>query len=281
MKLYTIDAGLFKLDGGAMFGVVPKSFWSKLNPADDNNLCTWMMRCLLIHDQNRLTLIDTGMGNKQDPKWLSYYYRHGAGDLVQSIQKAGFSENEITDVILSHLHFDHCGGAVQWNSNRTKYEMTFKNARYWTHSEHFEYAKDSNLRERATFFTENIIPMQEAGQLFFVDKVEKPFENIEILTADGHTEKMLMPKISYKGQEILFVADTIPSHAHVPVPYVMGYDVRPIQTMIEKTDILTQVATNNWLLFFDHDPLFDCATIAQTERGFRVQEKGSLSSFCS
>jgi glyoxylase-like metal-dependent hydrolase (beta-lactamase superfamily II) len=279
MNLYTIDAGRFKLDGGAMFGVVPKVLWNKLNPADDNNLCSWMMRCLLIEDGNRLILTDTGMGNKQDAKWLSYYYRHGEGDLIDSIRKAGFSENDVTDVILSHLHFDHCGGAVSWNSDRTAYQTTFKNARYWTHSEHFASASEPNAREKATFLKENIFPIQEAGQLFFIDKEKNPFEHIEILTADGHTDKMLMPKVNYRGREILFIADTIPSLAHVHIPYVMGYDVRPLQTMIEKENLLNQVVKQNWILFFDHDPTHDCATIQLTEKGFKVAESGSLSEF--
>ncbi len=279
MQLHTIDAGNFKLDGGAMFGVVPKSFWNKMNPADENNLCSWAMRCLLIEDGNQLILIDTGMGNKQEAKWQSYYYRHGEGELVKSIREKGYSENDVTDVILSHLHFDHCGGAVKWNSDRTKFVMTFPNARYWTHSAHLEIALKPNQREKATFFKENILPMQEAGQLYFVDKVEKPFENIQILTADGHTEKMLMPLVSYKEKEILFIADTIPSHAHIPVPYVMGYDVRPLQTMEEKASLLTQAIEKDWLLFFDHDPQFECANVQLTDKGIKVKDKGTLKSF--
>ncbi len=280
MNLYSIDAGYFKLDGGAMFGVVPKTIWNKLNPSDENNLCSWAMRCLLIENGKQLILIDTGMGNKQDAKWQSYYFRHGEGDLVTSIRKAGFSENDVTDVILSHLHFDHCGGAVQWNADRTKFEMTFPNAKYWTHSEHFELAINPNPREKATFFKENILPIQEANQLFFIDKVaQNPFQNIEFLTADGHTEKMLMPKISLGNQEIIFMADTVPSAGHVSVPYVMGYDVRPLQTMKEKTELLTQISNNEWLIFFDHDPNFDCATVEFTEKGFKIKEKGYLREF--
>jgi glyoxylase-like metal-dependent hydrolase (beta-lactamase superfamily II) len=277
MNLYSIDSGFFKLDGGAMFGVVPKSFWQKSIPADDLNLCSWAMRCLLIEDENRLILIDTGMGDKQDAKWQGYYYRHGEGDLIQSIRAKGFHENEVTDVILSHLHFDHCGGAVKWNSDRTKFEMTFPNAKYWTHSEHFNSAIQPNPREKATFFKENILPIQEANQLFFIDTFEQnPFKNIEILTADGHTEKMLMPKIHFHNHEVLFIADTIPSHAHIPVPYVMGYDIRPLQTMTEKQDLLSKAADNEWIIFFDHDPFYDCATVQKTEKGFAIQEKGKL-----
>jgi glyoxylase-like metal-dependent hydrolase (beta-lactamase superfamily II) len=280
MILHSIDAGYFKLDGGAMFGVVPKTFWQKLNPADENNLCSWAMRCLLIEEGNQLILVDTGMGDKQDAKWQSYYFRHGEGELVKSIRAKGYSENDVTDVILSHLHFDHCGGAVKWNDDRTKFEMTFPNAKYWSHSAHFESAIHPNPREKATFFKDNILPIHQANQLFFVDKVaEKPFQNIDFLCADGHTEKMLMPKISYQNKQILFIADTIPSHAHIPIPYVMGYDINPLITMKEKEDLLSQAIENEWIIFFDHDPLFDCATIQKTEKGFVINEKGSLGEF--
>jgi glyoxylase-like metal-dependent hydrolase (beta-lactamase superfamily II) len=280
MILHSIDAGYFKLDGGAMFGVVPKTFWQKLNPADENNLCSWAMRCLLIEDGNQLVLVDTGMGNKQDAKWQSYYYRHGEGELVKSIRAKGYSENDVTDVILSHLHFDHCGGAVKWNDDRTKFEMTFPNAKYWSHSAHFESAIHPNPREKATFFKDNILPIHQANQLFFIDKViEKPFQNIDFLFADGHTEKMLMPKISYQNKQILFIADTIPSHAHIPIPYVMGYDINPLITMKEKENLLSQAIENEWIIFFDHDPLYDCATIQKAEKGFVLNEKGSLNEF--
>jgi glyoxylase-like metal-dependent hydrolase (beta-lactamase superfamily II) len=280
MILHSIDAGYFKLDGGAMFGVVPKTFWNKLNPADENNLCSWAMRCLLIEDGKKLILVDTGMGNKQDAKWQSYYYRHGEGELVKSIRAKGYSENDVTDVILSHLHFDHCGGAVKWNPDRTKFEMTFPNAKYWSHSEHFESAIHPNAREKSTFFKDNILPIQEANQLFFVDKFqEKPFQNIEFLLADGHTEKMLMPKISTQNKQVLFIADTMPSHAHIPVPYVMGYDINPLITMKEKENLLSQAVENEWIIFFDHDPLYDCATIQKTEKGFMLKEKGRLNEF--
>lgn len=272
MNLYSIDAGNFKLDGGAMFGVVPKTFWNKWSPADENNLCTWKMRCLLIEQDNQLILIDTGMGDKQDAKWQSYYYRHGEADLISSIRKAGFSENDITDVILSHLHFDHCGGAAQWNKAHTSFESTFSNAKYWTHSNHLDWALNPNMREKATFFKENILPLQEAGQLYCVDKDLPSFNNIEFLLADGHTEKMLMPKINYQGQTLLFMADTIPSAGHIPVPYVMGYDVRPLQTMEEKTQILSKAVEEKWILFFDHDPNHDCATVISTEKGFKIEQ---------
>jgi glyoxylase-like metal-dependent hydrolase (beta-lactamase superfamily II) len=280
MILHSIDAGYFKLDGGAMFGVVPKIFWHKLNPADENNLCSWAMRCLLIEDGKSLILVDTGMGNKQDAKWQSYYYRHGEGELVKSIRAKGYSEKDVTDVILSHLHFDHCGGAVKWNDDKTKFEMTFPNARYWSHSEHFESAINPNAREKSTFFKDNILPIQEANQLFFVDKVQEiPFQNINFLLADGHTEKMLMPKITYQNKRVLFIADTIPSHAHIPVPYVMGYDINPLITMKEKENLLNQAVENEWIIFFDHDPIYDCATIQKTDKGFILKDKGKLNDF--
>lgn len=280
MQLHVIDAGHFKLDGGAMFGVVPKTIWNRIIPADENNLCSWDMRCLLVEEGNRLMLIDTGMGDKQDPKWQSYYYRHGEGDLVKSIEKAGFGAHEITDVIFSHLHFDHCGGGVKWNSDRSGYELTFPKAHYWTHSEHWQTANFPNAREKATFFKENILPIQEAGQLYFSDKTQNPFgANVQPLYVDGHTEKMTMLKIAYKGQTVVFMADTIPSHAHLPVPYVMGYDVRPLETMKEKEALLKEALDNNYILFFDHDPLHDCCTVEMTEKGIRVKNKGLLSDF--
>lgn len=280
MQLHVIDAGHFKLDGGAMFGVVPKTIWNRMIPADENNLCSWNMRCLLIEDGNRLMLVDTGMGNKQDPKWQAFYYRHGEGDLVKSIQKAGFGVDEVTDVIFSHLHFDHCGGGVEWKADRSGYQTTFPNAHYWTHSDHWNTANFPNAREKATFFKENILPIQEAGQLRFSDEFDNPFgPHVTPIYVDGHTEKMNMLKIAYKGQTVVFMADTIPSHAHLPLPYVMGYDVRPLETMKEKEILLKEALEHNYLLFFDHDPLFDCCTVEMTEKGIRAKDKGLLRDF--
>jgi glyoxylase-like metal-dependent hydrolase (beta-lactamase superfamily II) len=278
MQLHEISAGLFKLDGGAMFGVIPKSFWNKWNTADENNLCTWQMRCLLIEDGHKLTLIDTGMGDKQDMKWQSYFQPHGDATLINSIRQKGFHENDVTDVILSHLHFDHCGGAV--TKSNGKLETTFKSAKYWTHSKHYQWAKEPNLREKATFLTENILPIHENGQLNFIDlQKNNPFNNIELLEADGHTEKMLMPLITVNDKKLLFIADTIPSSAHVHIPYVMGYDVRPLQTMIEKQNLLTQAVANNWVLYYDHDPKFACSQIEITEKGFRACNLGQMTDF--
>lgn len=279
MKLSVIDSGNFKLDGGAMFGVVPKVLWSKQIPADELNLCSWKMRCLLIEDGNRLILIDTGMGDKQSDKWLSYYYRHGDGDLIHNIRCQGYHESQVTDVILSHLHFDHAGGAVSWNKDKTGYQPTFENAKYWTHSAHWQWATEPNDREKATFLTENILPLQEHEQLHFIDKVDQPFENIEFRLADGHTEKMLMPLINTGSQKVLFIADTIPSHAHVHIPYCMGYDVRPLQTMIEKKSLLKEVIDNDYLVYYDHDPFFDVSKIELTAKGYRAVDGGSLKSY--
>jgi glyoxylase-like metal-dependent hydrolase (beta-lactamase superfamily II) len=271
MQIYVIDAGHFKLDGGAMFGVVPKTIWHKQMPADENNLCSWAMRCLLIDTGKQLILVDSGMGDKQDARWQGFYFRHGEGDLTNSIKKVGYYPNEITDVLSTHLHFDHCGGCVKWNTAKDTLELVFPNANYWTHSEHWETAIRPNQREKATFLKENIIPMQETGALKFTDTVEKPFgENIDLLYSDGHTEKMIMPKIKIDGKTYLFIADTIPSHAHIPIPYVMGYDVRPLQTMDEKESILKQAVEENWTIIFDHDPLHEAATIQLTEKGYRV-----------
>ncbi|GAB3516940.1 MBL fold metallo-hydrolase [Emticicia fontis] len=277
MQIHVIDAGDFKLDGGAMFGVVPKTIWHKQIPADENNLCSWKMRCLLVDTGQQLILIDSGMGDKQDAKWQGYYYRHGDGDLIQSIKKAGYSPDEITDVLCTHLHFDHCGGSVKWNTAKDRLELTFPNAKYWTHSAHWESATHPNPREKATFLKENILPMQETGALHFVDKEDKTFGNeIELLYANGHTEKMIMPKIKQGEKTYLFIADTIPSHAHIPIPYVMGYDIRPLQTMGEKEQLLKQVADNDWTIIFDHDPLHDAAHIHLTEKGYRVADLFNL-----
>jgi len=277
MQIHVIDAGDFKLDGGAMFGVVPKTLWNKQIPADENNLCSWKMRCLLVNTGQQLILIDSGMGDKQDAKWQGYYFRHGDGNLIESIKKAGYSPTEITDVLCTHLHFDHCGGSVKWNTAKDRLELTFPNAKYWTHSAHWESATNPNPREKATFLKENILPMQETGALHFTDKETKTFgDDIALLYADGHTEKMIMPKIKHGEKTYLFIADTIPSHAHVHVPYVMGYDIRPLQTMSEKEQLLKQITDNNWTVIFDHDPLHDAAHIQLTEKGYRVADLFNL-----
>jgi glyoxylase-like metal-dependent hydrolase (beta-lactamase superfamily II) len=277
MKVFEIDAGFFKLDGGAMYGVVPKTFWNNWNPADEDNLCTWKMRCLLIKTENKLILIDTGMGGKQDAKWQGYFKPHGKANLINSLKLNGFEPSDITDVILSHLHFDHCGGAVIRKNGQLT--TTFENAKYWTHSLHWNWAIKPNQREKATFLQENLLPIQENNQLNFIDKVKNPFEKIEFLIADGHTEKMLMPLITVGNYKILFVADTIPSASHVHIPYVMAYDVRPLVTMAEKNDILAKAVANDWILFYDHDPVYACSKIELTEKGYRACQLGQLSDF--
>ncbi len=275
MKLHTINTGFFKLDGGAMFGVVPKSIWHKTNPADDNNMCNWAMRCLLIEDGDKLILIDNGMGNKQDEKFFSYYYRNGAENLISSIHTAGFKEEDITDMFLTHLHFDHCGGGVTKDAG--KLELTFKNANYWSNEEHWKWATQPNPREKASFLKENITPMQESGHLKFIT-IEKlsPFPQFEIFYASGHTDKMMLPMIKYQGRTICFVADLIPSASHIPLPYVMGYDTRPLITMEEKERFLNEAADKNYILFLEHDPVHECCTVQRTERGIKLDKTFSL-----
>ena len=277
MKLYPIEAGNFKLDGGAMFGVVPKTIWNKTNPADDNNLIDIAARCLLIEDGNRLILIDTGMGNKQSDKFFGYYSLWGTHSMAKSLAKYGFHRDAITDVFMTHLHFDHCGGSVQWNKDKTGYEVAFKNAKYWTNKNHWEWATKPNPREKASFLSENILPMQESGQLHLIKRTEGDFlTNSElgfgIFFVDGHTEKMMLPQIQYNGKTICFVADLIPTAGHLPLPYVMGYDTRPLLTLPEKEKFLTIAAENDYYLFLEHDAHNEIITVEQTEKGIRLKE---------
>jgi glyoxylase-like metal-dependent hydrolase (beta-lactamase superfamily II) len=281
MKLHVINTGFFKLDGGAMFGVVPKSIWNKLNPADNNNMCSWAMRCLLIEDGDRLILIDTGIGDKQNPKFFGFFYLHGEDNLYNSIKKAGHSPDDITDVFLTHLHFDHCGGALRFNEDRSKIIPAFKNATYWSNKDHWQWATQPNPREKASFLTENILPLEESGQLKFIEGGKSPFENIEILLVDGHTEKQMLPKINYKNKTIVFVADLLPSAGHIPLPYLMAYDVRPLLTLKEKENFLNKAATEGYILFFEHDPVHECCLVEHTDRGVRLKETFSLDSVIS
>lgn len=273
MELFTIETGNFKLDGGAMFGVVPKSIWHKLNPADENNMISLAMRCLLVQDGNRLILIDNGMGSKQDAKFFGYYYLHGDFSLDASLAKHGFSRNDITDMVLTHLHFDHCGGSIQYNADRTKLETAFPNATYWVAEEHWNEAMRPNPREKASFLKENILPIQESGQLQLLQPGQQFHPDIDILFSKGHTQSMMHPLIPYKGSKLLYLADVIPTQAHLPIPYVMGYDVRPLDTMKEKTDILNMAVENNWVLYFEHDPFHEACTVHQTEKGIKVAEQ--------
>ncbi len=277
MKLYPIESGNFKLDGGAMFGVVPKTIWNKTNPADENNLIDIAARCLLIEDGNRLILIDTGMGNKQSEKFFGYYSLWGTHSLDKSLAKYGFSRDDVTDVFMTHLHFDHCGGSIQWNKNRTGYEPAFKNAKYWTNEDHWEWATKPNQREKASFLSENIQPMQESRQLNFIKKASSDFEfsselNFDIFYVDGHTEKMMLPHIKYQDKTIVFCADLIPTAGHLPLPYVMGYDTRPLLTMPEKSKFLEAAVANNYYLFLEHDAHNEIITVEQTEKGIRLAD---------
>jgi glyoxylase-like metal-dependent hydrolase (beta-lactamase superfamily II) len=287
MKLYTINTELFKLDGGAMFGVVPKSIWNKLNPADENNMCNWAMRCLLIEDDKRLILIDNGIGDKQDAKFFSYYYLHGNNTLDSSLKKYGFTKDDITDVILTHLHFDHCGGSIVREGD--KFIPAFKNAVYWSNPQHWQWATHPNDREKASFLKENILPIQESGQLQFVatpkttleqtDKLPSTNFNDEICLrfVNGHTDKMMLPQISYNGKTIVFMADLTPSVAHLPIPYVMAYDMFPFTTLQEKKSFLKEALDKEYILFFEHDANIECCTLQQTERGIRQKEIFKLS----
>ena len=277
MKLYPIETGNFKLDGGAMFGVVPKTIWNKTNPADENNLIDIAARCLLIEDGNRLILIDTGMGNKQSNKFFGYYSLWGTHSIDKSLAKYGFSRDDITDVFMTHLHFDHCGGSVIWNKDKTGYEVAFKNAKFWTNENHWEWATKPNNREKASFLSENILPMQESGQLNFITKANSDFEiaselNFDVFYVDGHTEKMMIPHIKYQDKTIVFCADLIPTAGHLPLPYVMGYDTRPLLTMPEKSKFLTSAAENNYYLFLEHDANNEIITVEKTEKGIRLKE---------
>jgi glyoxylase-like metal-dependent hydrolase (beta-lactamase superfamily II) len=276
MKIYPIETGLFKLDGGAMFGVVPKSIWQKLVPPDQNNLCTWAMRCMLIEDGNRLILIDNGIGDKQDAKFFSHYYLSGDDSLHTSLEKYGFHADDITDMFLSHLHFDHCGGSIKYNDSKSGLETVFKNATYWSNKDHWKWATEPNSREKASFLKENILPIQESGQLKFVENEGELFQNFEVMYANGHTDAMMIPIIAYKGKKIAFMADLLPSSAHIPLPYVMGYDTRPLITMDEKAKFLNRAAEEEIILFFEHDAVNECATVMQTEKGVRVKETFSF-----
>ncbi|MCH7414261.1 MBL fold metallo-hydrolase [Belliella sp. R4-6] len=278
MNLQVINTGFFKLDGGAMFGVVPKSLWSRTNPSDENNLCTWAMRCLLVEDQGRLVLIDNGIGEKQDAKFFSHYYLHGNDSLQSSLHMVGVDFKDVTDNFLTHLHFDHCGGGVAYvDGNKEKLQTVFPNAKYWTNADHWKWATEPNSREKASFLKENIHPMQESGQLEFMDLSKKElFEGFEYFTADGHTDKQMIPKISYKGKTIVFAADLLPSVGHIPLPYVMGYDTRPLLTLDEKKKFLEEAAANEYIIFLEHDPINECCTVKMTDKGVRLDQTFSL-----
>lgn len=276
MKIHVLNTGNFKLDGGAMFGVVPKSLWQRTNPADANNLCDWSMRSLLIEDGDKLTLIDTGIGDKQTEKFFSHYYLNGDDSLQGNLKKLGFSLEDVTDVILTHLHFDHCGGAIKWNKERTGFEPVFKNATYWSTEKHWEWATLPNAREKASFLSENILPIQESGQLKFIERngdfTKNVFNKMDMLFVDGHTESMMIPHIEYQDKKIIFMADLLPSTGHIPLPYVMGYDTRPLLTLSEKEKFLNTAVDNDYILFLEHDSANECCTLKRTEKGVQLDK---------
>jgi len=277
MKLHIIETGYFKLDGGAMFGVVPKNLWSRTNPADSMNRIDLAARSLLIENGNRLILIDAGMGNKQEDRFFRHFGLYGNDSLDESIKKAGFARTDITDVFLTHLHFDHCGGAVRWNENKTAYELSFPNARYWSNKQHWEWAVNPNEREKASFLSENLMPIQESGQLCFIETPKTSFASdcglgFGVLFVNGHTEKQMIPHISYRGKTLVFMADLLPTAGHLPLPYIMGYDVRPLQTLEEKKRFLSRAADENFVLFMQHDANNPLITVQHTDKGVRLHE---------
>lgn len=278
MKLYSVNTGYFKLDGGAMFGVVPKSMWNKINPADENNMCSWALRSLLIEDGNRLILVDTGMGDKQDARFFGHYYLHGDDTLDGSLKKHGFTRNDITDVFMTHLHFDHCGGSIKRDGDQLV--PAFPNAIFWSNAAHWDWAVRPNDREKASFLKENILPIEQSGQLKFVADTGSAADNnqlrrssfaegFDIRFVDGHTQSMMLPQLQYKGHTIVYTADLLPSAGHMPLPYVMAYDMFPLTTLGEKKSFLQEAVTNDYVLFFEHDPVNECCTIQQTEKGVR------------
>lgn len=277
MTIYPIEAGNFKLDGGAMFGVVPKSLWTRTNPADADNMIDIAARCMLIEDGNRLILIDTGMGNKQSDKFFGYYHQWGNHSIDASLEKHGFHRDQITDVFMTHLHFDHCGGSVQWDKDRTGYEPAFKNATFWTNENHWQWATQPNRREKASFLKENLLPMEESGQLKFISRKGNQFQesselDFGIFFADGHTEKQMIPHIKYKDKTIVFMADLLPTAGHLPLPFVMGYDTRPLLTLDEKEIFLNTAADNGYYLWLEHDAHNQIITVQQTDKGVRLKD---------
>ena len=272
MKMYPIETGNFKLDGGAMFGVVPKTIWQKTNPADSNNLIDMNMRSMLIEDGDRLLLIDTGLGTKQSAKFFGYYHLFGNFSLDNSLAKLGFHRDDITDVFLTHLHFDHCGGVIEWNAEKTRLQPAFKNAKFWSNEDHWEWATVPNPREKASFLKENINPIKESGQLNFIQKNSMDQVGFEVLFMDGHTEKQMLPKLKYQGKTLVFMADLLPTIGHIPLPYVMGYDTRPLLTIKEKASFLEEAASNHYYLFLEHDAYHEICTVKHTEKGVRLKD---------
>ena len=278
IKLHVINTGFFKLDGGAMFGVVPKAIWNKVNPADEKNMCTWALRCLLVEYDDRLVLIDNGIGNKQSEKFYSHYYLHGEDSLEKSLNNLGFTTDDITDNFLTHLHFDHCGGSIKYDESHNLVP-TFRNATYWINKDHWEWATNPNGREKASFLKENILPIQESGQLNLIEGEFEVFPDFSIIIARGHTDGMMIPHINYNGRTIVYVADLLPSAGHIPLPYIMGYDTRPLITLEEKGKFLDKAVENNYTLFFEHDPVNECGSVHLVDKRVRLKETFSLQHF--
>ncbi|MCF8373827.1 MAG: MBL fold metallo-hydrolase [Bacteroidales bacterium] len=276
MKLYPIETGNLKLDGGAMFGVVPKSLWQKQYPADENNLCNWAMRCLLVVDDNRVVLIDNGIGDKQDEKWLKHYYLNGDFSLESSLNEIGFQLSDITDVILTHMHFDHCGGSVRWNEDNSGYLLTFPNATYWTSKQQYDWATNPNRREGASFLKENILPIQESGRLKLIKREGEHIPNITFKLYNGHTEGQVIPHIRHGNKTVVFMADLLPSVAHIPMPWLMAYDTRPLDTLKDKERFFAEAVKNDYVLFFEHDLYNEACTLQETPKGVRVDKSGKL-----
>lgn len=284
MKIYPLNTGNFKLDGGAMFGVVPKSLWQRTNPADSNNLCSWAMRSMLIEDGNKLILIDTGIGNKQSEKFFSHYHLHGDDSLDGNLKKLGYNREDITDVFLTHLHFDHVGGAIEYDRKSESFRSAFSNAKFWSNRRHWKWATEPNAREKASFLSENILPIEESGQLDWVSVDEDrdgEFSTdlgFNVLTVSGHTDAQMCPILNYKGKTIVFMADLLPSTGHIPLPYVMGYDTRPLITLSEKEKFLNEAADKGYYLFLEHDPNNELCTVEHTPKGVRLKETHSFAS---
>lgn len=281
MKLYPIETGNLKLDGGAMFGVVPKSLWQKQYPADENNLCNWAMRCLLVVDEDRVVLIDNGIGEKQDEKWLKHYYLNGDFSLVKSLNEKGFQLSDITDVILTHMHFDHCGGSVRWNDDNSGYALAFPNATYWTSQQQFDWATNPNRREGASYLKENILPIQESGRLRLIEEEGEHIPNITFKLYNGHTEGQVIPHIKYGSKTVVFMADLLPAVTHIPMPWIMAYDTRPLDTLKDKERFFAEAVKNDYVLFFEHDLYNEACTLQETPKGVRVNKKGKLAEFIS
>ena len=279
MKLYPIETGNLKLDGGAMFGVVPKVMWQKAYPADENNLCNWAMRCLLVVDGERKILIDNGIGNKQDEKWLKHYYLNGDDSLEASLAKVDITPEDITDVLLTHMHFDHCGGSVKWNDDNTGYELAFPNATYWTSKKQYEWATNPNRREKASFLKENIAPIEESGSLRLIEEEGEFIPNINFKLYNGHTDGQVIPHIKVNGKTVVFMADLLPATAHIPMPWIMAYDTRPLLTLKDKERFFTEAVENNYILFFEHDLYNEACTLQNTPKGVRIDKSGKLDEF--